>query len=192
MSTERARLFVGLELPADARAALVQWRSGHLPDGVGLRRIEPDALHATLCFLGWRPTAEIDQIAAACSGVECLPGVELALGASVWLPARHPRVLAVELRDAHGGLSLVQRTLSDALQAGGWYEPEARPFLAHVTVARIGKGERMRRVELPPPPPLTLRGSLMTLFRSLLGPGGARYERLRQIQLSGEPGGQGS
>ena len=42
---------------------------------------------------------------------------------------------------------------------GGWYEPEARPFLAHVTVARVRKGSAgLRAVELPAPPPVARSG----------------------------------
>jgi hypothetical protein len=39
------------------------------------------------------------------------------------------------------------------LAGGGWYEPEARPFLAHVTVARWGRGSRGRTPALTQTPP---------------------------------------
>jgi RNA 2',3'-cyclic 3'-phosphodiesterase len=187
VSTERATLFVGLDLPDHARSALVQWRANHLSDvaGVRWRLIDPEALHVTLCFLGRRAVADIDPIAAACETAASQPAVGLSLGPPVWLPARRPRAIAVKLVDARHLLSGLQRAISHTLQAGGWYEPEARPFLAHVTVARVGKSERPRASQLPSPPPRAVVCSAITLYRSHLGPGGARYEALHTIQLGG-------
>jgi 2'-5' RNA ligase len=187
VSTERVRLFVGLDLPDSARSALVQWRADHLPHvpGARLRLIEPEALHVTLCFLGGRAVGDVDPIAASCEMAVSQPAVELSLGAPVWLPARRPRSIAVKLVDTRHLLSGVQRALSHTLQAGGWYEPEVRPFLAHVTVARLGKSDRVRASPLPPPSPRTVVCSAITLYRSHLGSGGARYEALRTIRLAG-------
>jgi len=188
VSDERVRLFVALELPEHVREALVKWRAGALRGGEGLRLIAPEALHVTLCFLGWRGAQEIEPIAAACAPIGAEPALELALGDAVWLPARRPRVLAVELEDGGAALARVQAEVSDALQAGGWYTPEARPFLGHVTVTRVRSGARVRARELPAPPRLGFRGSTVSLFRSVLRPGGARYERLRAVRLgSGGP-----
>ncbi len=183
MSDEPARLFVALELPALVRDALVRWRSEALHDPLGLRLIAPDQLHVTLCFLGWRAAAEIDDIRAACGVMAGEPIAELRLGDAIWLPTRRPRVLAVELDDPGGALARAQSSLSRALQAGGWYTPESRPFRAHVTVARVARGASVRAHQLPRPPALALRGSRASLFRSLPGPGGVRYERLGTVEL---------
>lgn len=185
MSTERARLFVGLELPDVARSVLVQWSADHLADmaGVRLRLIEPKALHVTLCFLGGRAVADIDPIAAACETAAAQPAVELSLGAPVWLPARRPRSIGVKLVDARHLLSGLQRAISHRLQTGGWYEPDPRPFLAHVTVARVRKSERVRASQLPSPSPCAVVCSAVTLYRSHLGSGGASYEPLHTIPL---------
>jgi 2'-5' RNA ligase len=69
------------------------------------------------------------------------------------------------------------------LQTGGWYLPEARPFLAHTTVARVAKDARVRREGLEAPPPLAFDAGTVSLYRSRLGPGGARYEALRTVEL---------
>jgi RNA 2',3'-cyclic 3'-phosphodiesterase len=69
------------------------------------------------------------------------------------------------------------------LRAGGWYVPEQRPFLAHVTVARVARGARIRREVLPPPPPDAVTASTVTLYRSRLERGGARYEPLASVAL---------
>jgi RNA 2',3'-cyclic 3'-phosphodiesterase len=186
VSPDRARLFVGLDLPDIARSALVQWRTRHLSDmaGARLRLIEPEALHVTLCFLGGQAVADIDPIAVACQTAASRPAVQLSLGAPVWLPARRPRAIAVKLVDARDGLSGLQHAISHTLQAGGWYEPEHRPFLPHVTMARVGKNERVRPSELSSPPPCAAVCSAISLYRSHLGPGGARYEALHTVQLT--------
>ncbi len=92
-------------------------------------------------------------------------------------------MLAVALEDEGGALGRVQSTLAEALSDGGWYEREARPFLAHVTAARVGRGARVRAPELPEIAPKQFTGDAVTLFRSRLGAGGARYEGIETVRL---------
>ncbi len=169
------------------------WSGERLSRTAGLRLVATESLHVTLCFLGARPEAEIGAIAAACRVVAPLPPVMLSLGRAVWLPRRRPRVVAVALADEHGALSDVQATLAAALRAGGFYEPEDRPFLGHVTVARVGRSGHPARDELPPPDALLFAATMVTLYRSRLGSGPARYEALGTVTLGGEtrsrPGG---
>jgi 2'-5' RNA ligase len=179
---ERVRLFVALELPENARDAVVRWR-GRLP-GEGLRTIARDHLHATLCFLGWRSADEIEAIGAACEVLAPRPAPALRLGKAIWLPPRRPRVLALSLGDDSGSLTALQAALSETLAAGGWYEPEKRPYLGHVTVARAGGGFRAPRAEPPAPPALDFTASRVTLYRSRLTRSGARYEPLATVELS--------
>jgi 2'-5' RNA ligase len=180
---ERARLFVALELPDDVRGALVRWR----PSVRGLRLVDAGDLHVTLCFLGWRYEREIPAILDACAGVAGLSPAALTVAETLWLPPRRPRVLAVRLTDAGGRLAEVQSTLSRVLSEGGWYAPESRPFLAHVTVARVARGARAPAVELAPLPGLPFEGARVTLYRSRLSARGARYEPLGSFALgSGE------
>lgn len=195
MSDERARLFVALQLPADVREALVRWRSGALRGVDGVRLVAAADLHVTLCFLGWRAVGEIGPILAACRVLEGLPAASLRSGGAVWLPRRRPRVLAVEFEDVGEALGRAQAELSGALAAGGWYAPEGRAFLAHVTVARVGKGARLRDVDVSAPPDIAFAGSSVALYRSRLSPSGARYEQLGTVALAGgraEAGGVGA
>jgi ketosteroid isomerase-like protein len=104
------------------------------------------------------------------------------------LPARRPRVLAVGLSDSHGAIGRIQSVLSTALVAGGRYAPESRPFLAHVTVARVSRERPVKAVELPAPPEVAVRCSRVTLYRSRLGAGGARYSPLVSVDLGSSAG----
>jgi RNA 2',3'-cyclic 3'-phosphodiesterase len=186
VSDERARLFVALELPGDVRGALFGWAREHVGSMPRLRIVDPDSLHVTLCFLGARPASEAGEIAAACTdAVSGLRAARLSVGGALWLPPRRPRVLTVELGDDEGRLAAVQAALAAALADGGFYEPETRPFLAHVTVARVQREGRPRREEPPAPASARFSGERVTLYRSRLGKGPARYEALATVMLSG-------
>jgi 2'-5' RNA ligase len=181
----RVRLFVALELPGDVVGALVGWREDIIDAEPALRATPPASLHVTLCFLGSLPAAAVPDILMACGVVAGCPAARLTVERAIWLPPRRPRVLAVELDDADGRLADVQAALSDALHAGGWYPPEARPFLAHVTLARVRHRMRVRPRELASPPASErFTASRVTLFRSHLSSAGARYEPLGSVQLA--------
>lgn len=181
---ERARLFAALALPELVSAALHQWCSTRLGEVPGLRLSSVPELHVTLCFLGLRPVEHLDEIAVACGAVSRCPRAVLSLGEPVWLPERRPRVVAVALEDRGGALAHTQSELAAALQAGGWYEPERRPFRPHVTVARASRNVRLRAIDLARPAPISFVGSSIVLMRSHLGRGGARYERLTEVTLA--------
>lgn len=181
---ERLRLFVALELPGAIRAELEAGGRSALRGVGGVRLVRADALHVTLCFLGWRELSETEPIAAACeAALEREDRLEVSLGESVWLPARAPRVLAVRVEDHAGALARMQRSLSAALSAGGWYARETRPFLGHVTIARLGRGIRLGGVEMPAIQSATFEAARVTLFSSRLEQEGARYEALRTVEL---------
>lgn len=181
---ERVRLFVALELPGCVRDDLAAWRSPILAATPALRPVAPESMHVTLCFLGWRRAGEVRAIAAACAVASSLDPAGLTVSEALWLPPRRPRVLTVSLSDESGRLVQVQALLSRRLEAGGWYVPKKRAFLAHVTVARVRKGGRVgRNVALPDPPPVSFEGSTVTLFQSRLSPKGARYVALATVAL---------
>ncbi len=54
VSGPRARLFLALDLPEDARARLADWRDVALGSRSDVRPVAPEALHVTLVFLGWQ------------------------------------------------------------------------------------------------------------------------------------------
>lgn len=203
---DRVRLFVALELPRGVRAALLGWAREVAGKAAELRVVPEESLHVTLCFLGARPADEVETIARACSdAVAGLPAPSLVVGEAVWLPPRRPRVLAMGLteggkwsaeggerreadrmRPAEGGerLATVQSATASALAAGGFYEPEHRPFLAHVTVARVRRDAHVRPAALEAPAAIRFTAGTVTLFASRLGQGPARYEALASETLA--------
>jgi 2'-5' RNA ligase len=181
-----ARLFVALDLPDPVVDALVAWRAPLLRELDALRAAPRVSLHVTLAFLGWRQEASIaplSELVEACASAA--GGVAgLALGEPLWLPRRRPRVLAVALEDRHGQLGALQERLVAQLVAGSLYEREARPYLPHVTVARVRSGMVVRARELVAPATLAFAGEAVVLYRSQLSPAGARYTPLAVSRLA--------
>jgi 2'-5' RNA ligase len=149
--------------------------------------VDEASLHVTLCFLGWRSTGEIDGIAAACADLAGTGDATLRTHEGLWLPRRRPRVLAVGLEDGGGRLAGAQAQLSAALAGQGWYQPEDRAFLAHVTVARVRRDARIRAVALPEVPARSFQGTRVVLYESRLGAGGARYHARASVDLTRRP-----
>ena len=143
------------------------------------------SLHVTLCFLGQRPPSDVPGIVAACATVAGWPAPRLAMGAALLLPPRRPRVLAMALSELDGDrLARAQAALAGALINGGYYAAERRRFLAHVTVARV-VARLPGSLDLSAPDVEPFVGGPITLFRSWLGSGPARYEPLETVTLAG-------
>lgn len=200
---EGVRLFLALDLPADARAEIGRWRDALLSDREKLRAVDDAALHVTLVFLGRRPREQVERVwEVAARLLEGLTAPRLTPVALKAVPPRRPRVVALDLEDERARGASLQRSLSSALQEAGLHgglgtgagssapvSPEARPFWPHITVARArGRARMDELVETPPPAlaPFTARG--VTLYRSDLHPEGARYVALERMELS-EPDG---
>jgi 2'-5' RNA ligase len=181
-SSPPVRLFVALELPPAARAALVAFRTAAADPDIW-RPVPDEALHLTLAFLGRRPAGDVATVSSILDEVaEAAPRLVLAGG--LLLPPRRARVLCASLEDPDGTLTGLQARLSDKLAAAGVYTPEKRPFRAHATVARLRARARAPRSISEAPEPLEFAGGPLTLFESRLHPHGARYEPLARVFLS--------
>jgi len=167
-SSERARLFVAVWPPASVLEAVASLRG---PDRSGVRWMGPEHWHVTLRFLG---TVEVAPAVAALSRLTGAPGAVAVVGA---VPVRLGReVLALPV----DGLSRLAATVDTAF-AGLGRDPDHRPFRGHLTLAR-GTGVRglpgLRRAE-----PLEWLVGSVSLVRSHLGRGGARYEDVAAVDL---------
>jgi 2'-5' RNA ligase len=182
-SEPQHRLFVALDLPDDALAALQRWQElvfGDLPE----LRINP-ALHLTLCFLGDTPASAVPALSEALAAVPFRRSA-LAFGDPFFLPERgRKNVIALPLVDAAtepGGLAAVRRlqaAVGAALVATGLYKAERRPFLPHVTVARFrrpGQPFSLHIVNLP-----ELCPSRLVLYTSVLDKAGAVHTPLAEF-----------
>ena len=97
----------------------------------------------TLVFLGWQDESAAPKIAdAAFSALPVGSPPRLTPMGVRSLPPRNPRLFALDLEDEGGRATALQAAASAALEAGGWYRPEKRPFWPHLTLARVKRGER--------------------------------------------------
>lgn len=177
---------MALDLPEPARRSIAAWRDTAVAGRDDLRPVPREALHVTLCFLGWQPEREVrtigETVAAACSG---MGPAHLAAAGLEPLPPRRPRLFALDLRDTAGRASAAQSAVANALAAARVFEPESRPFWPHLTLARVKRGRRAAPLAPGPPPGEPFEAARVTLYRSTLRPQGALYEPLTSVPLEG-------
>jgi 2'-5' RNA ligase len=99
------------------------------------------------------------------------------------VPRRDPRLFALDLVDEGGHAGALQAAASDALEAGGYFQPDKRSFWPHVTLARVRRGRHPGPVTAEPPD-APLDAPEVVLYQSLLSPSGARYKALARGSLS--------
>jgi 2'-5' RNA ligase len=115
--------------------AVSAWQQTQL-DGHDDLRVLP-TLHLTLAFLGSVEPARVPDLERILAGVGWVPA-ECRLSEPLFLPEHGKRrVVALALDDPSGTLRRLQSEVSAGLAAEGLYEPEKRPWLPHVTVARF-------------------------------------------------------
>lgn len=183
------RAFLAIDLPDEARAALVRLGRQIRPG----RRMPADNLHLTLAFLGEQ---DEETLAALHQRLEAAvrPGFELRLAGLGVFGGRSPRALFVAADPAPDLMALHRAILADLRRVG--IEPERRRYRPHVTLARFGKGldraearqiagflEEQAGFALPP-----FRVAQFGLFRSILRPEGAQHEELASYPLTAPPG----
>lgn len=204
MVNEKLRLFVAIELPdawksalgalqADMQAALA--READLT-GVRVRWVRPEAIHLTLKFLGETPAGRLDSVhSALASAVPEAPGFELELWrVGSFSDRRAPRVIWAGILEKeptgrhqsyHGRLLQLAERIETWLAAGG-FPRERRSFAPHLTLARLPEDldqasrEKIATLtgEFAIPPTGPFKVESVSLIRSHLERGGARYERL--------------
>jgi 2'-5' RNA ligase len=184
--TGGVRIFVAVPVPADVADVL----SGlERPTVEGLRWTMPEQWHVTMVFLG-----EVPEPAPVLEALRLVPGVlaeeyDAELGpVTAWFSGR--RVLHVPVRGVEPLAAAVAHGL-EGDSAAAIVSDEARPFVGHLTLARM-RGAR--------PGPGRLAGipvhaswpvESMALMGSTLGPGGARYETLESVLLRPSAGADG-
>jgi len=174
---ERLRLFCALRLPDDAVEELSRWQAGAFGASADIRVVPSEHLHFTLAFLGSRPKGELDPIAT-----------ELRAAATDAAPAtltiaryRETRSVGMLVCDDEGGRAAGLATdLHARLERLGVYEPERRPWLPHITVARFRNRPRLQPA-LPDLGPFVT--SEAAVYMSVLRPSGAQYSILESVAI---------
>jgi len=190
------RTFFAVELDAGARAyaAALSKRLEAAPGGDAIRWVPSENLHVTLRFLGPTPSEKVPNLVASV-GRETAEQASFAarLGELSALPsARRPRVLTLTV-DSDGRLEALSSAVERGVVRMG-FEPEQRPFRAHLTLGRRRNGRTIRAAEAvrrrarpwlvrEPASGITFRVDNVVLFQSLSRDGGVEYAPLERIAL---------
>jgi 2'-5' RNA ligase len=125
------RLFFAIWPGDELRSALAPRIQALQPAGVG-RPQRPDQWHVTLEFLGSVPASRVAAVREAAGQVHAGPCEVVFDAVEFW---RRPEVLTLVARALPPPLGSLVDQLRAALAARG-FEPESRPFRAHLTLAR--------------------------------------------------------
>ena len=180
MSSERWRCFVavpiGEALRAELRATVDGWRGQ-----ADLRWADPDGWHVTLAFLGSIPAESVPALVERLvAPAVANPVVSVRTGGIGAFPApARARVAWYGVQDEGGRLA---RLASDVAIALGL--DATRPFRPHLTLARARHPVDLRSwLASASAPEGALDVDRLTLMRSHLGGGPARYETLATTTL---------
>jgi 2'-5' RNA ligase len=174
---ERLRLFVGYPVPESLRPALVAW-SEELFAGAG-RVVPAGNLHLTVAFLGSTPAGRVDDVRGIVH--EAARGRPRPRFAAERVRLTRSVGMLV-LRDVDGSGTALATETQRLLAAAGVYEPEARPWLPHVTVVRWKERPTLVRTYVPV---MEIVPSEIVVYLSVLRAGGAQYEPLHSAALGG-------
>jgi 2'-5' RNA ligase len=180
------RLFVALPVPESPVYAAVT--RDLLTQAPNAKPVPEGAWHVTLRFLGdvLDPAPVISALDAACAGRPALPAVVEGLGTfpgTGFPPGKKARVAWAGVR-APGVEALADAVVKATAPFGE--PPERRPFIAHVTLARLPNPGDLRGLVDRHKGTLFASGRIdrVVLFRSHLGPAGPRYEALHTVRLT--------
>ena len=174
---ERLRLFLALRLPGDVLDEVEAWQRRELPSSV--RAVPREQLHVTLAFLGSRPAGELDGILGALRDAAAEADPAMPLSPACYRETRS--VGMVVLDDEDGRAASLAGDVQERLERLGVYRREARPWLAHLTVARFRQRPRLRPAEVPG---RTFVPSDAAAYLSRLRPSGAQYEVLEAVAIA--------
>lgn len=133
------RLFVGLDVPPDLAVELARAVPEPFP---GLRPVPPEDIHLTLHFLGAIDRSAVERVLADVRAEAFAIDVS-GLGMFRFRDGR--RILWAGIVDS-APLTALHRAAGDAL-AGIGYRPESRPYRPHLTLARVDRRGRRRRLD---------------------------------------------
>jgi 2'-5' RNA ligase len=188
------RLFIALELPDAWKQALGELQDemrGALQERFGEavrpRWTRPDGIHLTLKFLGETSSSRLDSAESALRHAVPEPlafNLELANVGS-FSERRAPRVILAGVQGQTKHLHKLEERVETWLASAGWPR-ERRAFHPHLTLARLPEAmddatrhavaELTTSFSAPVVDPWQVES--VSLIRSRLGPGAARYERL--------------
>jgi len=192
-SPEQIRSFIAIELPEEAKEGLARLKKElERDEHKFVKWVDPRGIHLTLKFLGNIPSKQVAEITEAIEGAaQGISLFHLEIGGLGAFPGlRQARVFWVGIGGEVEKLSRLQQNIDSALAALR-FAKEERPFVPHLTVARVREGasapEKGRFGELVGSVAFEGRYRVdveaVRLMRSQLTPAGAIYTCLSVVGL---------
>jgi len=188
------RLFVALEIPEAVRREVARRIAGLRERLPRARWVDPGILHLTLLFFGQVDEAKIPGLAAALrSAFARHSPLEVRLAGGGTFPPRRPARVAWVGMESPDDLAGLQADAAQAAVDSIGFEPETRPFHAHVTLARCepfwprDAAEKFAAA-FPGAIGQPWTADHGVLFESKLSPRGSRYLAVEGLPLQGEAG----
>jgi RNA 2',3'-cyclic 3'-phosphodiesterase len=179
---DRVRAFLALTLPDEQRRLLAAHVEECARRAPGYRWVPAANLHLTLRFLGSLERSRLERLREALESIR-RPAFELGLDGRGSFGSRGTsRVVWLGVGAGRASCAALAEAVEGACAAVG-LESEARPFRAHVTLARSRQASS-RLPELPAPPrlePWTVAD--FVLYESRLGGPSATYLELERFGL---------
>jgi len=181
------RLFVAIPLPL----TLATNAFGVLPEIPALRRVRPDLMHVTLAFLGAVPDERLPEVThAVTTATAGRPAFPVSLDAVGRFPSGGaPTVAWLGVGEGAAEMTALAESVRRSLAAGS-LPFDAKPFHAHVTLARVrehaGRDE-MRAIaaaiERARLPPMRFTADAVSVIESVVSSKGPRYTARAAVPL---------
>ena len=192
-SAEQIRSFFAIELPEEVRRGLAKLRSElERTEHRFAKWVDPEGIHLTLKFLGNIPLKQVAEVTKAIEeAAQGIPPFHLEIsGLGAFPNLKQPRVLWVGIGGEIDTLLRLQQNIDFVLASLG-FAKEERPFMPHLTLARVRQGaspmERKNFGELAMSASFKasypIDAKAVSLMRSQLTPDGAIYTRLSMVGL---------
>ncbi len=192
---ELLRTFIALPLSAEVIEQLdqVQRALRRTCPEQAVTWVKPTSIHLTLFFLGEILPEMMTPVQAALHVVarNTASFNFTVQGAGAFPNLNRPRVIWVGLSDPGGRLTMLHRTVNEAMETVG-FKPETRPFSPHLTLGRVKPhatredaqaiGQAVGKIEVGILG--QVRAAEIIFFRSILKPTGAEYTPLKTFPLT--------
>ena len=191
------RVFVGLDIPEEMRAAITRYMEGLRESAPDVRWVRPESLHVTLKFIGEEAGDQVKRIERELATVKA-GAFRVAFRETGFFPnAKNPRIFWVGI---HAGEELPNLAMAvDEAVARTGVAREEKAYKPHLTLSRSGSGSphpkpgdkpsnRLAQLagklaKLPQPDFGTMTAREFYLYESKLGPGGAKYLKVASFPL---------
>ena len=193
---EQMRSFIAIELPDDLKVKLAQLEA-QLKSGEpsGVRWVDPNSIHLTLKFLGDIAMGRIGEITMAMEkAARAVSPFHLDVkNLGVFPNLKRVQVVWVGMSGEVAQLEQLQHSIESNLARLG-FAPERRPFMAHLTLGRLGRlaslDERQRFGQLIAGTRFeagTIKVDAISLMQSELTRAGAIHSRISLVRLGRLP-----